>query len=351
MRGRLLVDLAALTANYQSYCALSPGTTGAVVKADAYGLGAATVAPTLRDAGCDTFFVAQVEEGEALRSALPDAQILVFEGASGDSAAALAAAKLIPVINNEVQLQAWAPYAGEPMAVHVDTGIGRLGFDVSTSAAQFAGHNLAMLLTHLACADSPEHPQNALQLSRFAAVAKRFPGVVTSVGNSAGMDLGPEYCGDVARPGIGLYGGVTSPAGGPGKACVASLQGSVLQVREHPAGTDLGYGATFTTSKSTRVATVGLGYADGVPRLLSNHGEVAVAGVRCPIIGRVSMDLTLVDVTGVAVAEGDWVEFFGPTVGVAEVAGWAQTISYEVLTGVGSRVARSYLTGGAGAPA
>jgi alanine racemase len=346
MRGRLLVDLAAVTANYRSYCALHSGTTAAVVKADAYGLGSSAVASALHAAGCDTFFVALAEEGEALRAVLSQARILVFEGATSATAPLLAAADLIPVINNKSQLAAWRPYAGKPMAIHVDTGIGRLGFDTQVAAGQFADFKVAMLLTHLACADAPEHPQNELQLRAFGRVAARFPGVATSIGNSAGMCLGTEYCGDVARPGIGLYGGGFGNGDAPEAACVATLEGTVLQVREHPKNTQLGYGATYSTAAVTRVATVGLGYADGVPRLLSNRGEVAVGGVRCPILGRVSMDLTLVDVTSAPVETGDWVEFFGAVIPLDDVAGWAQTISYEVLTGIGSRVERSYLTGG-----
>lgn len=345
MRGRLLVDLAALTANYHSYCAINPGVTGAVVKADAYGLGLAAVAPALQAAGCDSFFVAIAEEGELLRGVVPNARIYVFEGATPQTAAALAAADLTPVINNAAQLSAWQDYAANPVAVHVDTGMGRLGFSASLQPGDLAGFNVAMLMTHLACADTPDHPQNAAQITAFHEVAKRFPGVTTSVGSSAGMCLGTDYCGDLARPGIGLYGGVATVGGRPGAASVATLQGPVLQVREHPAGVALGYGASYITRSTTRVATVGLGYADGVPRLLSNCGEVAVAGTRCPIVGRVSMDLTLVDVTGVAVAVGDWIEFFGPTVALHEVAAWAQTITYEVLTSISSRVERRYSTG------
>ena len=248
MRGRLLVDLAALTANYQSYCAIKPGVIGAVVKADAYGLGAAMVAPALQAAGCDTFFVAIAEEGELLRSVVPEARIFVFEGATPQTAAALAAADLIPEINNSAQLSAWQEYAAKPVAVHVDTGMGRLGFAASVQPDDLAGFSITMLLTHLACADTADDPQNAAQLAAFRQVARRFPGVATSVGSSAAMCLGADYCGDVARPGIGLYGGVAAAVGQPGAACVATLQGPVLQVREHSAGVALGYGASYTLS-------------------------------------------------------------------------------------------------------
>ncbi len=338
MRGRLLVDLAALTANYADLCALHAGDTAAVVKADAYGLGAATVAPALAQAGCGIFFVAQAEEGAALRPHLPNAAIYVFEGPTDQTAAQLAAADLIPVINNPQQLQAWRRHANRPMAIHVDTGIGRLGFDHDVTPGLFADFSPTLLLTHLACADVPDHPNNRLQLERFVQVAQRFPDLPTSIGNSAGMQLGAEFCGDVARPGIGLY-----SAGHTGqRRCVASLQGLVLQVRDHPSGSTIGYGASYTTDRPARIATVGLGYADGVIRSLSNRGQVGVGGVRCPVVGRVSMDLTLVDVTGANAASGDWVEFFGPTIELEQVAELAGTIDYEVLTGVSPRVQRIY---------
>ncbi len=318
------------------HCALHAGKTAAVVKADAYGLGASTVAPALARAGCDTFFVAMVEEGEALRRDLPGARILVFEGATEATAHRLAAADLVPVINGPEQLAAWRAHAARPIAVHVDTGIGRLGFDCALHARTFSGFSVMLLLTHLACADAPQHAQNERQLEAFHQVARLFPGVPTSIGNSAGMRLGSQYCGDVARPGIGLY-------ADPGGSCVACLEGQVLQVREHPAQTPLGYGATYTTQEKCRVATVGLGYADGVRRALSNRGAAAVGEMRCPIVGRVSMDLTLVDVTRASATPGDWIEFFGPRVAVAEVADWAQTIAYEILTGIGPRVERVYI--------
>ena len=196
-------------------------------------------------------------------------------------------------------------------------------------------------MTHLACADTPDHLLNQEQLARFQAIAARFPGVPASIGNSAAILSG---VGGIGRPGIGLYGG--NPFAGPHNPmrCVVMLEGEVLQVRKTPAGVPVGYGATHVTERDAVIAVVGIGYADGLPRALSNRGEAASGTARAPIVGRVSMDLTLVDVTDLPpVQAGDWIEFFGRGVGVDEVAAWADTISYEILTGIGDRVSRVYV--------
>lgn len=345
MRGRLHVDLAALAANYRSFSSAAEaagGTAGGVVKADAYGLGAAKVAPALHAEGCREFFVATVEEGVALRAVLPAATIYVFEGAAGASAEDLCLNNLVPVLNHPGQLEAWRAHRERPAAVHVDTGMNRLGFPADADAGQFAGMNVSLLITHLACADVPGDPMNAEQLDRFRRVVEAFPGVRTSIGNSAGMLADASRCGQLGRPGIGLYGGNPFSDRDNPMQRVAALEGPVLQVRECPAGSPLGYGATYVAPADLRVAVVGLGYADGVPRLISGRGFAAVRGERRPLLGRVSMDLTLVDVTGLDVEAGDWVEMFGDAVSVDDVAGWADTIAYEILTGIGERVERVY---------
>ncbi len=345
MRGRLHVDLAALAANYRAFSSAaeaSGATAGGVVKADAYGLGAASVAATLYSEGCAEFFVATVEEGAALRAILPEAVIYVFEGATAATAEALAVNDLVPVLNHRGQLEAWRAYRERPAAIHLDTGMNRLGFASDVDAGQFAGMNVSLLLTHLACADLPDDPMNADQVQRFRRAAGSFPGVRTSIGNSAGILADPSRCGDLGRPGVGLYGGNPFSDRGNPMRRVAALEGQVLQVRDCPAGSSLGYGATYVAPADLRVAVVGLGYADGLPRLISGRGCAAVGGRRCALLGRVSMDLTLVDVTGLEVQAGDWVEMFGDTVSVDEVAGWAETIAYEILTGIGDRVERVY---------
>lgn len=327
---RLTVDLDALAANYRAFRARAPDGVAAVVKADAYGLGVQPVAARLAAEGCTRFFVATEAEGRALRETLAaDCDIFVFSGE-------VSTGGLVPVANQPSQLRPG------PVALHVDTGMQRLGFapeDVPDHA------EVVLLLTHLACADTPDDPMNALQLERFEAVAAQFPGVPVSIANSAGILDGVR---GIGRPGIGLYGGNPYSDRDNPMRCVATLKGQVLQVRQVRAGESVGYGASRVVTRDTTLAVVGAGYADGVPRLLSNRGEVAFGGARLPILGRVSMDLTQVDATEVAIEPGDWVEFFGPTVGVDEVAEWSQTIAYEVLTGIGRRVERRYLPAAVG---
>ena len=327
---RLTVDLDALAANYRRFRDSASGGSAAVVKANAYGLGVGPVARRLTEEGCRQFFVATNAEGRELRGILPDTEkfdIFVFSGvADGDG--------LIPVVNHPDQIRAG------PVALHVDTGMQRLGFDDLDADTIPADTEVRLLMTHLACADTPDHPLNQEQLASFRAIAARFPGVPTSIGNSAAILSGVE---GIGRPGIGLYGGNPFVGLHNPMRCVATLEGEVLQVREAPAGVPVGYGATHVTRRNTAIAVVGIGYADGVPRALSNRGQAAFGDARAPIIGRVSMDLTLVDVTDLPLPRpGDWIELFGHSVGVDEVADWAGTISYEILTGIGNRVSRVY---------
>lgn len=342
MRGRLQVDLGALAKNFRAYSTFVQGSVGAVVKADAYGLGAERIARVLFSIGCNTFFVAIAEEGKWLRRVLPKAQILVFEGVAPGSIDDLIAADLIPVVNNFAQLAMWETGWSRPIAIHVDTGIGRLGFSPDVNRSDFDGYSIEMILTHLACADDPNHPQNKDQIERFKKITNEFPGIPTSIGNSEGILLGPEFIGNIGRPGIGLYGRVSS-LDSLEITEVASLSGMVLQVERYGSGATLGYGSSYIAEKPIKVATVGIGYADGVPRSLSNCGVVSIAGRRCPIIGFVSMDLTLIDVTGLAVEPGDWAEFFGPQMALAEFADKASMLDYEILTGIGERVERIYV--------
>ncbi|MEZ5559306.1 MAG: alanine racemase [Pseudomonadales bacterium] len=351
MSSRLRIDLGALAANYRLLArAARPGRCAGVVKADGYGLGAAQVARRLHADGCRDFFVASAREGAELRATLADARIFVFEGVRAEDLRLLVEARLTPVLNQPLDARRWRD-AGAPsaVAVHVDTGMHRLGFLPEEVTRDALGDlEIVLLLTHLACADEPEHPLNADQLNRFAAVRQRFPAVPVSIGNSAGVLQGVARCGDLGRPGIALYGGnpfvgAVAAELAPGLRPVATLEGQILQLRRVAAGESVGYGAAYRAPDERRIAVVGLGYADGLPRLLSNRGEVWVSGRRRPILGRVSMDLTVVDVTGLDVGVGDWVEFMGAGVTVDEVAGWAETIAYEVLTGLGRRPERSYL--------
>lgn len=348
MTRRLRINLAALSANYrlfQSSCA--GGSSAAVVKADAYGLGMTSVARTLWREGCSDFFVATCEEGVQLRDLLPKARIFVFEGARVETAPVLADAGIVPVLNHPGQLEAWKRLGGGgAAAVHLDTGMHRLGFLWDADVEAFSDIDLVLLMTHLACADEPDHPLNAIQRQRFASAAARFharfPGLRCSVGNSAGVLSGVEGDGGLGRPGIGLYGGNPLADSASPVRPVVTMEGQVLQLRRVLPGESIGYGASHLASREMAVAVVGLGYADGLPRLLSNRGEVFCDDRRCPIVGRVSMDLMTVDVSGVSVVPGDWVEFMGEHISVDEVAAWAQTIPYEILTGLGSRHQRIY---------
>lgn len=343
MVGRLRIDLDALAANYQAFReAAAPGSCAGVVKADGYGLGAIAVAGRLWREGCREFFVASAAEGEALRAGLPKARIHVFEGAHPDTLECLLAHDLIPVLNHAAQAACWRAHAPRrPAAVQVDTGMQRLGFAWNGPFEALAGLHLTLLLTHLACADEPAHPLNGLQLERFAKVRSAFPGVPVSIGNSAAILVGGAG-GDLGRPGIGLYGGNPFPGMANPMANVATLEGRVLQVRTVPAHESVGYGASFQAATPLEVAVVGIGYADGLPRALGNRGTAWVAGARRPIVGRVSMDLTEVDVTGLGVRDGDWVEFFGANIPLGEVAECAGTIDYELLTRLGRRLERVY---------
>jgi alanine racemase len=347
MPGRLRIDLDALRANYRVFCDAVAGAMSSVVKADAYGLGVDAVAPALWREGCRSFFVADCAEGVRLRSVLGDARIFVFEGALEDTVERLLQARLIPVINHDAQARIWRERGkAAPVAVHVDTGMHRLGFPADVDPDAFDGLSVTLLMTHLACADEPAHPFTRLQRERFGEVSRRFrarfPDLVLSVGNSAGVLGGAEPNGGLGRPGIGLYGGNPLIGALSPVRPVATLEGRVLQVRRVMPGDSVGYGATFRASTPLDVAIVGIGYADGLPRLLSNRGEAYVEGRRCPVVGRVSMDLTAVDVTGLTVAPDDWIEFMGAHVSVDEVAAWAETIPYEILTGLGRRLERRY---------
>ena len=342
MTVRLRVDLPALTANYRKFRAAAEGEVGAVVKADAYGFGALAVAQALCAAGCRHLFVARAEEGVALRRDLATPRIYVFEGALPETAPALAEHRLTPVLNSPEQLRLWTSGRRAPVALHVDTGMNRLGFPADVGADAFQGHDISLIVTHLACADQPEHPLNALQLKRIKALKLRFPGVPLSIGNSAGILNGGDFQGDLLRPGIGLYGGNPWTGRPNPMRTVAALEAQVVQMRSLAAHETVGYGASYRTSAPLPAAVVGIGYADGLPRTLSNCGAFHAAERRCPIIGRVSMDLTTIATDGANLKPGDWVEVFGANLPVDEVAEQAGTLAYEIFTGVSPRVRRVY---------
>ncbi|HWQ87150.1 alanine racemase [Brevundimonas sp.] len=338
----LTVDLNALAANFHALEATGGVPVHPVVKADSYGLGAAACAARLMAEGARTFFVARTSEGERLRAALGNAPaIYVLDGCLAGRAARLRAAGLRPVLNTASQLAEWRSAGGGACGLQIDTGMNRLGFRVEDAPDAFEG--LDLVLSHLACADDPAEPMNARQRDAFAAAAGRYPGTVRSFANSGGVFLGPDYAFDALRPGVCLYGG--GPEGRPDARIrpVATLAAEVLQVREVPAGESVGYSRGFVADAPRRIATCAAGYADGVLRAYSPKGLVFVAGQLRPIVGRVSMDVCAVDVTGLEVAVGDPVELFGRNRMLDDAAGAAGTIAYELLTSVTARVPRVWV--------
>ena len=357
----LSIDLSAIQKNWR-YLASHAGTAecGAAVKGNAYGLGVEPVGRALWEAGCRSFFVARPKEGEELRGVLPEATIYVLDGLFHGQAEFYAQHNLLPALISIEEAREWAAFGRVygrklPCAIHVDTGINRLGFSVDEYAALLAdsattdGLGVSLLMSHLACADEPKHPLNAKQCDTFKSVRARLPGVPASLANSSGIFLGKDYAHDLVRPGIAIYGGNPTPALANPMHAVALLEGTILQTRDVEANETVGYGATWKTSRRSRVAILGAGYKDGVPRSLSsgnsnNPPQVFLGGKRCPIIGRVSMDMMAIDVTDLAqvVKRGDRAEILGPNILIDEAANWAGTISYELLTRLGSRYARLY---------
>jgi alanine racemase len=342
----LRIDLGAVVANWRDLAARHGAETAGVVKADAYGLGAAPVARALRDAGCRTFFVAHLTEGLALRAALGDGpDIIVLDGfppgADGDAA-------LIPVLNHLGDVAAHAR-AGSAAVLHLDTGMSRLGLDAREQAAlaedrtRLDGLDLRFVMSHLACADEPEHALNEAQRARFAAACARIaPGVRRSFANSSGIFLGELFRSDLARPGCALYGiNPTPPTDNPMRQ-VVRLEAEVLQVREIAAGDTVGYGASWTAPAPRRIATVAAGYADGYLRALSGRSLGLLHGRAVPLVGRVSMDLTTFDVTDVPeAAPGDRLLLIGGEGNTPDdIAARCGTIGYEVLTSLGARYQR-----------
>jgi alanine racemase len=352
----LTVRLGAVVENYRACVRLSGAAVSGVVKADGYGLGMIEIASALQGAGCDTFFVARLEEGIALRPAVPAARVFVLDGVSDASAPALVAHRLTPVLNTPAQIATWsaaarAQGAALDAALHVDTGLNRLGLaddDLGLLARAPAGLKIVLVMSHLACSDDPAAAMNARQRERFRAALARLPPAPASLAASAGILLGKEYAFDLVRPGLALYGGNPHEGGENPFAVAARLTGRILQLRRVDKGECVGYGATFRVERPSRLATVALGYADGLMRSLGNRGAGAIAGRRAPVVGRVSMDLVTLDVTDIPEpAEGADVEFVGDTIALEEIARAAGTANYEILTLLGKRVARRYTNGSA----
>jgi alanine racemase len=364
----LTIDLAAIAENYRILTEqVRPAVCGAAVKADAYGLGAASVAPVLHRAGCDHFFVATLDEALALRPIVATSSIYILNGLPAGAAEVVAAENLIPVLGTLQQIEAWRRYCGtalpRPAALMIDTGMSRLGLsenDMMQLAADpdlLAGIPVVHAMSHLACSDEEMNPLNIQQLTLFEALVKGFPwpdGVKPSISMAAssGCFLGTDYGFDLVRPGAALYGLAPMIGRANPMRPVVGLEGKILQIRDVDLGMTVGYGATHQFKGRSRLAVIGVGYADGIFRSLGNRGAVFVAGERAPIVGRVSMDLMTADIGHLphnACQVGDAVEIIGPHQSVDDLARDAGTIGYEILTALGSRYLRRYHAAGTAA--
>jgi alanine racemase len=360
----LTIDLAAIAENYKMLAAkVSPAECAGVVKADAYGLGVTQVAPALWRVGCRTFFVAAFAEGVVLRDLLPEASIYVLNGLHGVDPKEFAAAQLRPVLVSRREIDIWLGSSDSTgnvrFGLHLDTGMARLGMPPDEFEA-LVGHretidrlHPSLVMSHFACADTPDHPLNREQIQRFRSVSRRLrlPNDATrSLAASSGIFLGTESVFDMVRPGAALYGIAPLQNQPNPMRQVVRLQARILQVRRVDAGDTVGYGATHRFARQSRLATIGVGYADGFMRSLSNRGGAYIGDRRAPIVGRVSMDLVTIDITDTPEHEtqvGTWVDLIGQHNQIDTVAAEAGTIGYEVLTSLGRRYQRRYLDSGA----
>ncbi len=344
--GLLHIDLDALAANWAALDAKTAVETAAVVKADGYGLDVAKVALRLVRAGVRRFFVATAEEGVTLRAALgAGPEINVFSGHMDGDTALIRDAGLIPMLNSAEQVARHRAFLSKAAyGVQLDSGMNRLGMEPAEWAALRAdleSGDLTLIMSHLACADEPSHPQNAAQLACFTEMTQGVS-VPRSLSATGGVLLGPDYHFELCRPGIGLYGGAPFADAKP----VVRLSLPVIQVREVAPGETVGYGATWGTERSAKIATLSAGYADGLIRKMSNRAKLWAGDVACPLAGRVSMDLLTVDVSQLEEVP-DHLDILGPHQTVDDLADAAETIGYEILTSLGPRYARRYSGEGA----
>ena len=369
--GVLIVDLDAIIANWKKLEKTAvPAECAAVVKANAYGLGAEPVARALASAGCKTFFVATLDEARVVRATLPSATIYALDGFFQNSGDAYAKFNCKPVIGDLNELAEWDVFCRRSgwtggAAIHIDTGINRLGLTVADAQGiipriNAGDHGITLVMSHLASAELLNNPTNARQLSTFREIASLFCGVPASLANSSGVYLGPQFQFDLVRPGAALYGINPTPEADNPMLPVAEVRARIVQIRSVERGETVGYGGTWTARRPTKLAIASAGYADGYFRAASaNDGtrgaEVIVAGKRCPVAGRVSMDLMAIDITDLpanAARRGHMVTLLGEGITVDELAHHFGTIGYEVLTSLGRRYHRIYKGGAAeGEPA
>lgn len=351
-----VIDLGAVARNFRRLREIHGGDLAGVVKADAYGLSAARVAPVLAREGAKLLFTAGFDEAMALAPPLtpPGVARAVLDGLSHGGETDFAESGLLPVLNDLGQVERWAALARRlgrslPCLLHLDTGMSRLGLDATETARLIADpSDLGLLdvryvMTHLACADEPGDPLNEWQRARFAAACAKLPPMKRSFANSSGIFLGEGFRSDLARPGAATF-GINPTPGKPNPMCpVVALYARILQLRTIPPGDSVGYGASFVARRPTRIATAAIGYADGFPRALSARAMGALDGTEFPLVGRVSMDLTTFDVTdlpeGLAVP-GGWVTLMDTANDADALGARANTIGYEILTGLSRRAHR-----------
>jgi alanine racemase len=360
----LTVDLGAIAANWRGLrdagrASGRPVDCAAVLKADGYGTGATVVGPRLAAEGCKHFFVAHIDEGIALRAVLAEPPIYVLNGLLPGTEGDFVEHPLTPGVNHLAQRNAWRAAAqrfSRPLdaVIHVDTGLNRLGFNpeeaqvLINERGRLRGLRLALIMSHLVASEEQQNPVNGEQLSRFRSFVRAMPGAPASLANSSGVFLGPDYHFDLLRPGAALYGINPLPDRENPMLPVVTLNARVLQVRKVDAFQTVGYGGAWRAARAGRVATIALGYADGYFRILINRTHVQIAGHRVPVIGRISMDLSTIDVTDVPEAlcqPGDIVEVLGPHMSPDDLAEHARTNAYEIMTALGRRYARVYVEG------
>jgi alanine racemase len=359
--GVLTIDLSAIEANWKRLAGMTlPVECAAVVKGDGYGCGLEPVTTKLYKAGCRTFFVADIPEGRRVRAIAADATIYVLAGVMPSTAPALADANLRPVINSPTELAEWDALVATTgwnggAALHIDTGINRLGLSIDegvaiATRAKSDSHGFTLLMSHLACADTPDHTLNDKQIRLFRELRILYRGIPSSLANSSGIFLGGTVHCDLVRPGAALYGVNPTPGRTNPMRPVVEVKGRIIQVRLVPKGDSVGYGGAFTTTRPSRLAIVAVGYADGYMRAAGATkgkpgAQAIIAGKRCTVVGRVSMDLLAIDVTDLpegSARRGDFAILIGGGIGVDEIGAAAGTIGYEVLTSLGRRYHRIY---------
>ena len=357
--GLLTISLRAVATNWRRVCAEVGAnvTVAAVVKAQAYGLGAVPVARALLDAGCRRFFLATIDEGIELRRAIgprTDVTLAILSGPPSSGSSLLIEHGLTPVLNTLGQIDSWRREGGGAASIiNIDTGMSRLGLSaadvmkLADDPTKLAGIDLIGVMSHLACPDDPNHPLNALQRQRFVTLADSLPKAPLSLAASSGIFLGPAYHCHQVRPGAALYGLNPSPGRPNPMAQVVGVKAKILQIREVDAAVSVGYGATHTTQRQSRIAVIGAGYADGYLRAAGNKASVQIGSHKAPVLGRISMDLITVDATDIPLAElqtESWATLVGPDYDVDDLARDCGTIGYEILTRLSARLHRVYIS-------